>query len=105
MSQKKKRIRNEFRDAVFERDEYTCRMCGEGGVDPHHIINRSLFPNGGYVAENGISLCSKCHERAEAWITCSGDDAFSPAKLYEMIGSSLTDALAADAKMEKCDEE
>jgi 5-methylcytosine-specific restriction endonuclease McrA len=101
MSQEKKSVRNAFRDALFERDGYTCRMCGEGGVDPHHIINRSLFPNGGYVIENGILLCSKCHKRAEAWSECINDDLYSPAKLYEMIGSSLTDALTADARLEK----
>ena len=105
MSQKKKRIRDEFRNAVFSRDKYTCCMCGEGGVDPHHIVNRSLFPNGGYVFENGISLCSKCHERAEAWNGHIEDELFSPAKLYEKIGSSLTEALAADARLEDYSEE
>lgn len=99
MSQKKKAIRDGFRDAVFQRDGHTCRMCGLCAVDPHHIISRNLFPNGGYVAENGIALCSACHEKAEAWNQHS-DDQFSPASLYAKIGSSLEEAFEADARSE-----
>jgi 5-methylcytosine-specific restriction endonuclease McrA len=38
--------RNEFRQAVFERDNYRCVICGDPAVDAHHIIERRLFvPN------------------------------------------------------------
>lgn len=62
----KKMIRANFRDAVFGRDNYRCRICGEPAVDAHHIISRDIMPYGGYVKENGISLCEECHIRAEA---------------------------------------
>ena len=57
----KKSIRETFRNAVFERDGYRCVMCGktskEVKLDAHHIEDRHGMPNGGYVPENGISLC------------------------------------------------
>ena len=57
MSKKKKLIREQFRDAVFKRDDYKCQHCGEdvGPVlanqylDAHHITDRNEMPNGGYV--------------------------------------------------------
>lgn len=58
MSNKKKQIRQQFRDAVFKRDGYKCRVCGNSGqLDAHHIIDRTEMPSGGYVKENGICLC------------------------------------------------
>lgn len=40
MSNKKKQIRQQFRDAVFKRDGYKCRVCGNSGqLDAHHILN------------------------------------------------------------------
>ena len=67
MSLKKQKERSAFRKAVFSRDNNRCRGCGASGVplDAHHITDRSLMPNGGYVKENGISLCESCHLKAE----------------------------------------
>jgi len=99
MSQEKKRIRSEFSCAVFERDGYNCRVCGGSSViDPHHIMNRNAFLNGGYVVENGITLCSECHKKAEAWSYFGGDDTYCPTNLFEKIGSSLEEAFEADER-------
>ena len=78
MSKKKKQVREQFRQEVFKRDRYRCRICGrklhfgsvglmqqeEYGIktildilDSHHIMSRDDMPNGGYVKENGICLC------------------------------------------------
>lgn len=57
--------RDEFRNAVFERDKHTCVMCGLLGQDAHHIIERRLFPDGGYYLDNGATLCGPCHIKAE----------------------------------------
>lgn len=57
--------RDEFREAVFQRDRHRCVVCGQAAVDAHHIMERRLFPNGGYFLENGASLCSDCHIAAE----------------------------------------
>jgi hypothetical protein len=41
-------------------------VCGQPGQDAHHIMERRLFPDGGYYSENGATLCGKCHLAAEA---------------------------------------
>lgn len=95
----KKQIRAKFREAVFRRDKYTCRGCGkrfspetaQDNLDAHHITNRNDMPNGGYVKENGISLCKNgesCHQKAEAVLNGDSIDGFSPDELYRKIGSS-----------------
>jgi 5-methylcytosine-specific restriction endonuclease McrA len=65
MSRKKKRVRQQFRNAVFVRDAGRCRVCGALAVDAHHIVNRNEMPDGGYVPTNGIALCASCHRKAE----------------------------------------
>lgn len=57
--------REEFKKAVFERDKW-CVICGNNPVDAHHILERRLFPDGGYVPDNGVALCARCHLQAEA---------------------------------------
>lgn len=59
--------REEWAKAVFERDRYRCVVpwCDQVAVDPHHIIERKLWPDGGYVLENVASLCAAHHVHAE----------------------------------------
>lgn len=57
--------RDTFRESVFQRDSHKCIICGEKAQDAHHIIERRLFPDGGYYLDNGASLCGKCHIKAE----------------------------------------
>lgn len=101
MSQKKK-IRLLFRESVFARDKNRCRVCGEGSekLDAHHITDRNDMPNGGYVKENGISLCEECHIKAEAFhSTGTAIPGFAPEDLYKMIGSSHLKAVAASERL------
>ncbi len=88
----KKLIRQQFRDAVFSRDRHTCRFCDSGqDLDAHHITDRNQMPNGGYVVENGISLCPVHHMQAEQFHITSGREWVSgmhPDDLYLLIGSS-----------------
>jgi len=58
--------REEFKRQVFNRDEHLCVVCEQAAVDAHHITERKLFPDGGYYLNNGVSLCSKCHKKAES---------------------------------------
>lgn len=107
----KKTIRSKFRNEVFSRDKYTCRGCGlkttpekaEEILDAHHIKNRNLFKNGGYVKENGISLCKKiCHLKAEKFHQTNGkewEEGFSPNDLFAKIGSSEELARKNDLKL------
>ncbi len=64
--------RDQFRQSVFDRDSKnrvspSCVICGVGrvNVSAHHIIERRLFPDGGYFINNGATLCDECHLKAE----------------------------------------
>jgi len=57
--------RKDFRRTVFRRDHNKCVLCGDSAKDAHHIIERRLFPDGGYYLNNGASLCGDCHIDAE----------------------------------------
>jgi hypothetical protein len=53
------------------------------------------MPNGGYVKENGITLCDVCHVQAE------GDTlGFQADDLYERIGSEYKIAVQASQELE-----
>lgn len=96
MSNQKKIVRARFRDAVFGRDGYKCKICGwneyKDILDAHHITNRNDMPNGGYVKENGITLCPDCHFKAETgYMTAE--------HLYKLIGSSYELAKKASERL------
>lgn len=57
--------RDKFREDVFLRDSYCCVVCGKSGKDAHHIIERRLWPDGGYYLANGATVCENCHIKAE----------------------------------------
>jgi hypothetical protein len=58
--------RDEFRDAVFARDNHKCVICGcTEELVAHHIIERRLWDDSGYYLDNGVTLCSKHHIEAE----------------------------------------
>src|SRR5579885_3871709 len=108
MSSEKKVIRKLFRDACYKRDGFRCAMCGmksskdnaEKELDAHHITDRNLMPNGGYVKENGISLCPTCHEKAEVFhSTGTALPGWAPEDLYKLIGSSYEQAVKASERL------
>jgi hypothetical protein len=79
----------------------TCGYSDNTGdtLDAHHIIDRNDMPNGGYVPENGITLCKECHKKAEVWhssdkMHCA--EGFHPLTLFFYIGSSPAEARKAD---------
>ena len=57
--------RDAFRERVFARDRH-CVACYQPAADAHHLIERRLWPDGGYYLENGVALCGDCHRRAES---------------------------------------
>ena len=109
MSINKKKIRAEFRNAVFTRDGHKCRMCGwalfqpgEVELDAHHITDRNEMPCGGYVKANGISLCPSCHEKAEVFhSTGTALPGWAPEDLYRKIGTTYDEAVADAAALER----
>lgn len=54
----------EWRDAVFERDDYTCQGCGQKGgrLNADHIMPFSLFEAVRFYIENGRTFCEPCHK-------------------------------------------
>lgn len=88
--QDQRMARERFRSAVFARDSFTCVVphCTEGpgstrytgfsiadpsqrgetGIDAHHLLERRLWPDGGYHVDNGVTVCSRHHLEAEATI-------------------------------------
>ena len=68
--------RDEFRQRVLARDGRKCVVCGKRDnpassftrdhLDAHHIIERKIWPDGGYYLDNGASVCDEHHLEAEA---------------------------------------
>jgi len=98
----KKQIRSNFRCEVLKRDKHTCKKCKKksDNLDAHHITDRNYMPGGGYVKENGITLCEECHAKAEKHhATGKCESGFNPFELYNSIGSSLEKATNASQKL------
>ena len=111
----KSSLRKRFSKAVLARDGQRCRKCGVIGdcegktrmkLSAHHIIDRNNIEGGGYVVENGITLCDGargsndgCHWLAEQYhLTGFAIQGYSQADLFALIGSSEAKAREAAAK-------
>lgn len=59
--------RKEFRETVFSRDDNECIVpwCESTAEDAHHLIERDLWKDGGYIPNNGVSVCNHHHQAAE----------------------------------------
>lgn len=99
----KKDIRNNFRNAVFKRDNHKCTFCDcKTDLDAHHITDRHEMPNGGYVLENGITLCPVHHMMAEKYHITGGkewSENMHPDDLYTKIGSNKKLAIDKSEKL------
>lgn len=72
--------RDNFREAVFQRDQHICVICRTNPAeDAHHIIERRLWSDGGYYVDNGASVCGPCH------IACEKTE-ISPDEVREAAG-------------------
>jgi 5-methylcytosine-specific restriction endonuclease McrA len=102
-SKRKKLVREEFRRNVLAHDGNKCRTC-ESTEDlvAHHITDRTEMPNGGYVPENGITLCPGCHIKAERFHETGGEEwheGFHPDDLYGLVGSTKEAAYLASKRL------
>jgi len=63
------RYRN-WRKAVYERDDYTCRKCNKKGgkLHPHHIKDWGRYPELRFKVSNGKTLCIPCHRQTDSYL-------------------------------------
>ena len=54
----------QWREAVFKRDNHTCRKCETRGghLHAHHVLRFSLYPNQRFFVGNGMTFCVPCHK-------------------------------------------
>lgn len=73
--------RKKFRTNVFSRDNNKCVVpwCDSTAEDAHHIIERELWEDGGYIPDNGASVCTKHHKYAES-------NNIPPQAFYQWVG-------------------
>lgn len=57
--------RDEFRTQVLARSGGACAVCTQPATAAHHLIERHLWPDGGYYLDNGAPLCDEHHLAAE----------------------------------------
>ncbi len=57
---------DQWRKAVYARDNYTCVDCGDnrgGNLNAHHLHSWSEYPEHRLDVNNGIMLCVDCHAK------------------------------------------
>jgi 5-methylcytosine-specific restriction endonuclease McrA len=57
------RANKDWRQSVYQRDNYLCQCCGNrgSGLNAHHIFNFADNPDVRTEISNGITLCVECH--------------------------------------------
>lgn len=65
-----------WRKAVFERDNYTCQICGARNskglgktiqLHPDHIKPKAIYPELRTEVSNGRTLCADCHRKTDTY--------------------------------------
>ncbi len=75
----------EWREAIFERDNYTCQVCSIRGtyLEADHIKPWAYFPELRYELTNGRTLCRPCHDKTK----------MSAKKMREIYGKAILQEL------------
>jgi 5-methylcytosine-specific restriction endonuclease McrA len=60
-----------WRQAVFERDNYTCVFCGKKGgeLNADHIRPFAKYPDLRFEVLNGRTLCFPCHKTTDSYLS------------------------------------
>lgn len=52
---------------IRARDLYRCVCCHSSDrIQAHHVIRKTLYPQGAFDTGNGVTLCYECHRRVHA---------------------------------------
>jgi hypothetical protein len=67
--QRPKELVHVWRTAVFQRDDYTCQMCGQRGgrLQADHIKPYATYPDLRWDVSNGRTLCVPCHKKTPTY--------------------------------------
>ena len=52
-----------IRDAILERDEHRCRICGKDGVEACLNVHHVDYDRRHNIGSNLVALCSDCHRQ------------------------------------------
>jgi hypothetical protein len=73
----------QWRISVFQRDNYRCKICFEGGnIRAHHIEAYKTHPELRYDMGNGATLCDLCHKKFHKTYGKIGFDTFDYVEFY-----------------------
>jgi hypothetical protein len=50
-----------WRLLIRNKDDNICKVCGDKGVNAHHLLYQRFFPKLAFNENNGITLCQRCH--------------------------------------------
>lgn len=58
-----------WREAVFSRDDFTCKECNARGIylEADHIKPFAYFPDLRFDINNGRTLCKSCHRKTDTY--------------------------------------
>ncbi len=72
---------SKLRREIYERDGGQCVLCGGRGAHIHHIVFRSQ--GGKDAADNLVTLCGSCHEKAHG----IGKSAYTQKEIRSLLKS------------------
>lgn len=81
----------EWRTSVYERDGYTCQICGDnkgGNLVAHHLNGYNWDKETRVDINNGVTLCDACHKNFHSIYGYGDNNIFQFAQYQEMIKSS-----------------
>lgn len=86
-----------WRKAVKERDGYCCRRCRryDPGVHAHHIAGRKQRPDLRLSVDNGVSLCTACHNWVHANPEAARAEGLMGGESYELAMSRQRDSVTS----------
>lgn len=94
----RKRLYSEYddwREFVFQRDDYSCQVCLERGgeVNAHHLYGYASYPEFRTNVSNGITLCANHHTGEDGYHQAMGIKNATPQRFLLWIHDNHPDRL------------